>query len=93
MIIYTYIGAIDIEDYLGNESEMYSVSEGFSQHSDSTLIDTIGAIDRWLVCIVRTLIQKDDIQYPISFYPIRDFMASPMSRALLTIVRRACLMI
>ena len=74
-IIKTGIGKIDVEEYLNNILEMKDVSKGFSVRSNGLLVGAIGAIDGWLVRIVRPFMRKDGQKNPTSFYSRKGFYA------------------
>ena len=64
-----------MEEYLNNIAEMKDVSNGFSIRSNGLLVGAIGAIDGWLVRIVKPSMYKDGQQNPTSFYSRKGFYA------------------
>ena len=69
------LGNIDIESYLNNEEEMNRVSRGFSKRSNGILQGAIGAIDGWLVKIIRPSITLDGIKNIVGFFSRKGFYA------------------
>ena len=52
-IIRPNLGRMDIETYLSNPEELERVSKGFSIRLNGVLKGAIGAVDGWLVKIVK----------------------------------------
>jgi len=73
-IIRPDIGDLNMMKYLGNKRAMSRVSAGFSKRSNGVLIEAIGAIDGWLVRIVRPG-WRDLILNPVSFFSRKGFYA------------------
>ena len=74
-IISTNIGHIDIYRYLQDEIAMKKVSDGFAKRSNGIFIGTIGAIDGWLVRIIRPSFWRDGIKNITAFYSRKGFYA------------------
>ena len=73
-IINTGIGDINMIKYLGDTHVMAKASAGFSKRSNGLLIGAIGAIDGWLVRIVRPGYQWDGLKNILSFFLEKDSM-------------------
>ena len=71
-IIHTDIRDLNMIRYLSDKSAMSKVSKGFSKRSNGVLIGAIGAIDGWLVRIVRPD-WRDLILNPVSFFSRKYF--------------------
>ena len=74
-IIHTDIGDLNMVKYLGDEEAMAKVSAGFSKRSNGVLQGAIGAIDGWLVRIVRPNWFVDGIKNPSTFFSRKGFFA------------------
>ena len=74
-IINTNIGNIDMEGYIANDDAMLKVSEGFSKRSDGVFCGAIGALDGWLVRIIKPSYDRDGITNPTTFYSQKGFYA------------------
>lgn len=74
-IIKNNVGRMNIEEYLNDIDAMSRVSVGFSQRFNGILKGAIGAIDGWLVCIVRPSFWRDGIKNPASFFSRKGFYA------------------
>ena len=73
-IMKTDIGDLNMSKYLGDKQAMSKVSAGFSKRSNGLLIGAIGAIDGWLVRIVRPG-WRDRIVNPVTFFSRKGFYA------------------
>ena len=73
-IMKTDIGDLNMSKYLGDKQAMAKVSAGFSKRSNGLLIGAIGAIDGWLVRIVRPG-WRDRIVNPVTFFSRKGFYA------------------
>ena len=69
------IGGIDMSRYLNDKEAMNNVSKGFSSRSNGVLKGAIGAIDGWLVRIIRPSWFSDKIISPITFFSRKGFYA------------------
>lgn len=69
-IIDTDIVDINMHSYLEDTMAMSKVSEGFSLRADGFLKGAIGAIDGWLVRIVRLSKHLDGIDHSASFFSL-----------------------
>ena len=67
------IGNIDMSVYLEDEEAMSRVSKGFSERSNGVLTGAIGAIDEWLVKIIRPSWRFVRIRNPITFFSRKGF--------------------
>ena len=74
-IIATKIGGIDIYSYLSNKEAMSNVSNGFSHRSNEVLTGAIGALDGWLVRIVRPSLWRDGFKNVTAFFSRKGFYA------------------
>ena len=74
-VIKTGIGDLNMVKYLGDKEAMARVSAGFSKRSNGVLIGAIGAIDGWLVRIVRPSWFRDRIKNPTTFFSRKGFFA------------------
>ena len=74
-IIKTGVGDINMTKYLGDKDAMAKVSAGFSKRSHGVLKGAIGAIDGWLVRIVRPGFKRDGIKNVTSFFSRKGFYA------------------
>ena len=74
-IIPSKIGNIDMSLYLEDEDAMSRVSKGFSERSNGVLTGAIGAIDGWLVKIIRPSWGLDRIRNSITFFSRKGFFA------------------
>ena len=68
------IGCINMQEYLDDVTSMSQASHGFSKRPDGFLKGAIGAIDGWLVRIVRPSKQMNGIDNPTTFFRERDSM-------------------
>ena len=73
-IIPSKIGDIDMKSYLEDEEAMARVSKGFSLRSNGVLKGAIGAIDGWLVKIIRPSWRLDRVRNPVAFFQGRVFL-------------------
>lgn len=64
-----------MEGYLDDDDAMSKVSRGFSQRSDGVFIGAIGALDGWLVMILKPSYHRDGILNPSSFFLRKGFYA------------------
>lgn len=62
------IGDLNMTKFLGNERTMAKVSHRVSKRSGGIFMGAIGALDGWVVHIVRHG-WRDTIQNPMSFFP------------------------
>ena len=62
LIIKPNLGMMDVEAYLSNPEELQRVSKGFSTRSNGVLKGAIGAIDGWLVNIVKPSTCLDNLK-------------------------------
>ena len=69
------IGGINIYDYLSNEEAMRRVSIGFSKRSNGIFKGAIGALDGWLVRIIRPSFFRDGYRNITGFYSRKGFYA------------------
>ena len=74
-IIQPNIGKIDMLKYLNNFEDMSKVSKGFAVRSNGVLKGCIGAIDGWLVKIVRPCSWWDGLINPVPFYSRKGYYA------------------
>ena len=74
-IIPSKIGNINMNAYLEDEMAMSRVSKGFSLRSNGVLTGAIGAIDGWLVKIIRPSWRLDRVRNPIAFFSRKGFYA------------------
>ena len=74
-IIKTGIGDINMTKFLGDPDAMAKVSAGFSRRSHGVLQGAIGAIDGWLVRIVRPSLTRDGIKNVMNFFSRKGFYA------------------
>ena len=74
-IIPSKIGYIDMKSYLEDEEAMARVSKGFSLRSNGVLKGAIGAIDGWLVKIIRPSWRLDRVRNPVAFFSRKGFFA------------------
>ena len=74
-VIKTGIGDLNMVKYLGDKEAMSRASAGFSKRSNGVLIGAIGAIDGWLVRIVRPSWFRDKIKNPTKFFSRKGFFA------------------
>lgn len=74
-IIPSKVGDIDIKSYLEDEEAMARVSKGFSLRSNGVLTGAIGAIDGWLVKIIRPSWRLDRVRNPVAFFSRKGFFA------------------
>ena len=68
------IGDLNMTKYLGDEMAMAKVSHGFSKRSRGIFKGAIGALDGWVVRIVRPG-WRDKIKNPMSFFSRKGFYA------------------
>ena len=68
------IGDMNMIRYLGDKDAMAKVSLGFSRRSNGVLKGAIGALDGWLVRIVRPG-WRDLVMNPVSFFSRKGFYA------------------
>ena len=68
------IGDLKMLEYLGDERAMAKVSHGFAKRSGGILVGAIGALDGWVVRIVRPG-WIDAIKNPMSFFSRKGFYA------------------
>ena len=85
-IVKTDIGDINMVKYLGDKEAMAKVSAGFSKRSLGVLKGAIGAIDGWLVRIVRPSYSRDGLRNIVSVSRERGFM--PLMCNTLLMIRR-----
>ena len=71
-IIPSDIGMMNMTKYLGDDEAMEKVSIGFSQRSNGVLKGAIGALDGWLVRIVRPSWLRDRVKNPTTFFRAKD---------------------
>ena len=74
-IVKPNLGGMDIKAYLSNHNEMKRVSNGFARRSNGVLTGAIGAIDGWLVKIVRPSYRVDKIKNVVGFFSRKGFYA------------------
>ena len=72
-IIKTGIGDLNMVKYLRHKEAMAKVSAGFSKRSNGVLQGAIGAIDGWLVRIVRPNWFRDGIKNPTTCFSRKGF--------------------
>lgn len=73
-IIPSDIGMMNMIKYVGDDEAMDKVSDGFSKRSNGVLKGTIGALDGWLVRIVKPSWIRDKIKNPTTFFSGKDSM-------------------
>ena len=66
---------MNMKAYLENEEEMERVSLGFSKRSKGILRGAIGALDGWLVKIVRPSWSVDRLKNVVGFFSRKGFYA------------------
>ena len=69
------IGGINMSKYLDDVEAIDSVSKGFSVRSNGVLKGAIGAIDGWLVRIIRPSCYADNVTSPTTFFFRKVFYA------------------
>ena len=74
-VIATGIGDLNMVKYLGDKEAMARVSAGFSLRSNGVLKGAIGALDGWLVRIVRPSWFRHAIKNPTTFFSRKGFFA------------------
>ena len=67
-IIQPKIGGITMNDFLEDEAAMQKVSDGFSKRSNGVFKGAIGALDGWLVRIIRPSHWRDGILNITAFF-------------------------
>ena len=73
-IIPSDIGKMNMTKYLGDDDAMKEVSLGFSKRSNGVLKGAIGALDGWLVRIVKPSWLRDRVKNPTTFFQEKDSM-------------------
>ena len=66
---------MDVIDYLSNKEKLERVSRGFSARSNGVLKGAIGAIDGWLVKIVKPNSLSDKVKNIVGFFSRKGFYA------------------
>ena len=74
-LIPSKLGDINMKSYLEDEEAMTRVSTGFSLRSNGVLKGAIGAIDGWLVKIVRPSWRLDNVRNSVAFFSRKGFFA------------------
>ena len=74
-VIKTGIGDLNMVKYLGDKEAMERVSKGFSIRSGGVLKGAIGAMDGWLVRVVRPSWLIDGVRNPTTFFSRKGFFA------------------
>ena len=67
-IIKPKIGGINMYDYLDDQQAMQKVSDGFSRRSNGVFKGGIGALDGWLVRIIRPCWWRDGFKNITAFF-------------------------
>ena len=66
-----YISNINMNSYLSDVKDMIKVINGVARHSNGILKGGIGALDGWLVRIIRPSLWRNFIKNPTSFFQER----------------------
>jgi len=74
-IVSPNLGGMNIKEYLSNPEALRRVSAGFSQRSNGVLRGAIGAMDGWLVKIIRPSWRLDKIRNVVGFFSRKGFYA------------------
>ena len=74
-IIKPKIGGINFYDYLADQEAMHKVSYGFARRSNGVFRGAIGALDGWLVRIIRPCWQRDGFRNITAFFSRKGFYA------------------
>ena len=74
-IIKPKIGGISMYDYLDDQEAMQKVSDGFSKRSNGVFKGGIGALDGWLVRIIRPGWRRDGYRNITAFFSRKGFYA------------------
>ena len=69
------IGTINMYDYLDDQEAMQKVSDGFSRRSNGVFKGGIGALDGWLVRIIRPCWWRDGFKNITAFFSRKGFYA------------------